>query len=95
MLGSKGILPEEAVALLDRYGIKTILGTPTAAPPAWIVRTNPELQPIDREGRRRFFGGRLSLRIPKRYFMRPQKTFSYFHKFSAFCGKHKSKTTIF
>ena len=25
---------EEAVALLDRYGIKTVLGTPTAAPPA-------------------------------------------------------------
>ncbi len=49
---------EEAVALLDSYGIKTILGTPTAAPPAWIVRKNPEIQPIDREGRRRFFGGR-------------------------------------
>ncbi len=49
---------EEAVALLDRYGIKTILGTPTAAPPAWIVRKNPEIQPIDREGKRRYFGGR-------------------------------------
>ena len=49
---------EEAIALLDSYGIKTILGTPTAAPPAWIVRKNPEIQPIDREGRRRYFGGR-------------------------------------
>lgn len=49
---------EDAVALLDSYGIKTVLGTPTAAPPAWIVRKNPEIQPIDREGRRRFFGGR-------------------------------------
>lgn len=49
---------EEAVALLDRYGIKSVLGTPTAAPPAWIVRKNPEIQPIDRQGRRRFFGGR-------------------------------------
>lgn len=49
---------EEAIALLDRYGIKTILGTPTAAPPAWIIHKNPEIQPIDREGRRRFFGGR-------------------------------------
>lgn len=28
---------EEAVALLDSYGIKSILGTPTAAPPAWII----------------------------------------------------------
>ena len=49
---------EDAVALLNKYGIKTILGTPTAAPPAWIVRKNPEIQPMDRQGRRRFFGGR-------------------------------------
>lgn len=49
---------EEAVSLLDQYGMKTILGTPTAAPPAWIIEKNPEIQPIDREGRRRFFGGR-------------------------------------
>ncbi len=49
---------EEAVALLDKYGIKSILGTPTAAPPAWIIEKNPEIQPIDREGRRRHFGGR-------------------------------------
>lgn len=49
---------EEAVNLLNQYGIKTILGTPTAAPPAWIIEKNPEIQPVDREGRRRFFGGR-------------------------------------
>lgn len=49
---------EEAVALLDKYGIKSILGTPTAAPPAWIIERNPEIQPIDRQGRRRHFGGR-------------------------------------
>lgn len=49
---------EEAVALLDSYGIKSILGTPTAAPPAWIIEKNPEIQPIDRQGRRRHFGGR-------------------------------------
>lgn len=49
---------EEAVALLDSYGIKSILGTPTAAPPAWMIEKNPEIQPIDRQGRRRHFGGR-------------------------------------
>ncbi len=49
---------EEAVALLDQYGIKSILGTPTAAPPAWIIEKNPEIQPVDREGKRRYFGGR-------------------------------------
>ena len=40
---------------------KSILGTPTAAPPAWIIERNPEIQPIDREGRRRHFGGRPDL----------------------------------
>ncbi len=49
---------EDAVALLDSYGIKTVLGTPTAAPPAWIIKKNPEIQPIDMQGRRRHFGGR-------------------------------------
>lgn len=49
---------EEAVALLGAHGIKTVLGTPTAAPPAWIIEGNPEIQPIDRQGRRRHFGGR-------------------------------------
>ena len=49
---------EEAIALLDKHGIKTILGTPTAAPPAWIIEKNPEIQPIDTQGRVRHFGGR-------------------------------------
>ena len=37
---------KEAVALLAKHGIKSILGTPTAAPPAWIIEKNPEIQPI-------------------------------------------------
>ncbi|MCR5101487.1 MAG: beta-galactosidase [Butyrivibrio sp.] len=49
---------EEAISILDKYGIKTILGTPTAAPPAWIIEKNPEIQPIDKTGKRRYFGGR-------------------------------------
>ena len=49
---------DEAVALLADHGIKSILGTPTAAPPAWIVAETPEIQPIDSQGRRRYFGGR-------------------------------------
>ena len=49
---------EEAISLLDKHGIKTILGTPTAAPPAWIIEKNPEIQPIDTQGRVRHFGGR-------------------------------------
>ena len=49
---------DEAVSLLGRYGISVILGTPTAAPPAWLVNKYPEILPMDRQGRRRGFGGR-------------------------------------
>lgn len=49
---------DDAIAVLASYGIKTVLGTPTAAPPAWIIQEDPEIQPIDAEGRVRHFGGR-------------------------------------
>lgn len=49
---------DEAIELLGSYGIKTVLGTPTAAPPAWIVQENPDIQPMDMEGHIRHFGGR-------------------------------------
>lgn len=49
---------DEAVELLAGYGIKSILCTPTAAPPAWIIEETPDIQPVDRQGRRRHFGGR-------------------------------------
>lgn len=49
---------DDAIDLLGRYGIKTIVGTPTAAPPAWMANRYPEILPVDREGRTRGFGGR-------------------------------------
>ncbi|MBQ7065047.1 MAG: beta-galactosidase [Firmicutes bacterium] len=49
---------DEAIRILAAHGIETILGTPSAAPPAWIIRQDPDIQPVDREGRRRHFGGR-------------------------------------
>ncbi len=49
---------DDAITLLGGCGIKTILGTPTAAPPAWMVNRYPEILPVDREGRKRGFGGR-------------------------------------
>lgn len=49
---------DEAIGLLAGYGIKTILGTPSAAPPAWMINKHPDILPIDREGRVRGFGGR-------------------------------------
>ncbi len=49
---------DAAVDLLGRNGIKSILGTPSAAPPAWMCNRYPDIMPIDREGRVRGFGGR-------------------------------------
>lgn len=49
---------DDAISLLADYGIKTILGTPSAAPPAWMIQKHPDILPIDREGRVRGFGGR-------------------------------------
>ncbi len=47
-----------AVDLLKKYGIKVVLGTPTAAPPAWMIKAHPDILPIDRDGRQVAFGGR-------------------------------------
>ncbi|MFM8594454.1 MAG: beta-galactosidase [Chloroflexota bacterium] len=49
---------DDAVEVLHAAGLKVILCTPTATPPAWLCRMHPEILPIDREGRRRDHGGR-------------------------------------
>lgn len=49
---------DDAISLMGRYGIYTVLGTPTAAPPAWIIEKNPEILPVDSAGQRKGFGGR-------------------------------------
>lgn len=49
---------DEAVNLLGTYGILTILGTPTAAPPAWIIEQNRDILPVDSKGEQKSFGGR-------------------------------------
>jgi beta-galactosidase len=47
-----------AIETLAGAGLQIVLGTPTAAPPAWLVRKYPEVLPVDREGRVREFGSR-------------------------------------
>ena len=49
---------DEAISILAAQGIDVILGTPTAAPPKWIIDRNPEIQPTDWRGQQRFFGSR-------------------------------------
>ena len=49
---------ERAVDLLAAHGIVSVLGTPTAAPPAWLVQQHPDLMAVDELGRRVQFGNR-------------------------------------
>jgi Beta-galactosidase len=49
---------DRSLAILGDQGIKAVVGTPTAAPPAWIIERNPEILPVDSHGLRRSFGGR-------------------------------------
>lgn len=49
---------EEAISVLASRGIRTVLGTPSPTPPAWIIEKNPEILPVDSQGRIRGFGGR-------------------------------------
>jgi len=49
---------QRCIDLFERYGIGTILCTPTAAPPVWLVERYPDLPCIAPDGRRGLFGGR-------------------------------------
>jgi len=49
---------EDVIARLGAAGIATVLGTPTAAPPAWLVQADPDLLAVDESGRRVQFGNR-------------------------------------
>jgi len=49
---------ERAIAALAAAGIVSVLGTPTAAPPAWLVQQHPDLLAVDERGRRVQFGNR-------------------------------------
>ena len=49
---------QRCVELFDGYGIKTILCTPTATPPVWLVERYPDLPCITPDGRKGLFGGR-------------------------------------
>jgi len=50
---------EHAIDLAGKHGIYTVLGTPTAAPPAWLTTKYPETLRIDENGRRAEHGNRL------------------------------------
>ena len=49
---------DEAIELLGQHGIATVLGTPTATPPKWLMDRYPEIYPVDLYGQRKGFGTR-------------------------------------
>ena len=49
---------EHAVETLARYGIRSLLCTPTAAPPKWLTDKHPEICQTLSDGQRREFGKR-------------------------------------
>lgn len=49
---------ERAVNQAGKHGIYTVLGTPTAAPPAWLTQKYPQALRINENGRRDEHGGR-------------------------------------
>ena len=38
---------DRAIAVLHDHDIKVVLGTPTAAPPAWLIQKHPDILPVD------------------------------------------------
>ena len=49
---------DRVVELLWSHGVSISLATPSAAPPAWLVRRHPEILPVTAEGVRLEFGSR-------------------------------------
>ena len=49
---------DQALDLLNRNGIKAILGTPTASMPAWVARKYPHVLAVDANGQRNTWGSR-------------------------------------
>lgn len=49
---------DRAIGVLHEAGLQVVLGTPTAAPPKWLVDRMPDMLPVDVAGRVRGFGSR-------------------------------------
>ncbi|MCI8506485.1 MAG: beta-galactosidase [Lachnospiraceae bacterium] len=49
---------DSVIAMAKKKGLKVILGTPTAAIPAWLARKHPEILSESEGGKKRVFGGR-------------------------------------
>ena len=73
---------DEAVEAFGKHGIETIICTPTACPPAWMIEKHPDILYMDNRGIRRPFGGR-------RHYCYNNETYrKYSAKIAEAIGKH-------
>jgi beta-galactosidase len=49
---------DRALKVLNAHGIKAVLGTPTASPPAWLMAKYPDIAAMDEDGVRYRYGSR-------------------------------------
>src|SRR6185503_7091995 len=49
---------DRAIALAATHGLQTVLGTPTAAPPAWLTQKYPDTLSVNADGQRAVHGNR-------------------------------------
>ena len=52
---------DRALKVLNAHGIKAVLGTPTASPPAWLYAKYPDIAAMDENGVRYRYGSRRQL----------------------------------
>ncbi|MRX71151.1 cellulase family glycosylhydrolase [Bacillus lacus] len=66
-------LYDEAIDLLTKNGIKVVIGTPTATPPAWMVQKYPDILPTDPNGVTISFGARRHYTVNSRTYQEQTK----------------------
>ncbi len=79
---------DEIINKLDEAGIKVILGTPTAAPPAWLIEKDETILPMDSQQRRTAFGGRHHACQSNKTLRKAAKR--YVKAFAKHFGEHKN-----
>lgn len=60
---------DRALRILNAHGIKAVLGTPTAAPPAWLYAKYPDIAAVSKDGIRYRFGSRRDTSINNAHFL--------------------------
>lgn len=60
---------DRALAVLNAHGIKAVLGTPTASPPAWLYEKYPDIAAMDKNGVRYRFGSRRNYCLHNPHFL--------------------------